>query len=165
MPDAPVFPLTRCYRSTLNITRICNAILPEDVQVVPFGREGATPEIVDLSDENVLSAVERCKDAGMASIAVVTRTLPQADRLSRIIPHAHLLDGSDEDILNDPGDVSVGSFYLMKGLEFDAVIVAWPYARLTDGERRRLYTACSRALHMLVMCADRQLVDELGIIV
>ncbi len=165
LPDAPMLTLSRCYRSTLNITRICNAILPEDVQVVPFGREGAAPEIVDLSDENVLEAVARCKEAGMASIAVVTRTLPQADRLSRVIPRAHLLDGSDEDILNDPGDVAVGSFYLMKGLEFDAVIVAWPYARLTDGERRRLYTACSRALHMLVMCVDRQLVDELGIIV
>jgi DNA helicase-2/ATP-dependent DNA helicase PcrA len=97
-------------------------------------------------------------------VRVVTRTLKQADRVSRIIPPAPPLDGSDEDILSDPGDVAVAGYQLMKGLEFDAVVVAWPSARLTDGERRRLYTACSRALHQLTLCADETLIKELAII-
>ena len=71
---------------------------------------------------------------------------------------------ADEDILSDPGDVAVAGYQLMKGLEFDAVVVAWPSARLTDGERRRLYTACSRALHQLTLCADETLIKELAII-
>ena len=37
-------------------------------------------------------------------------------------------------------------------MEFDAVIVVWPDCALDDGERRRLYTACSRALHALTLC-------------
>ncbi len=165
LPDAPRLELTRCYRSTLNITRLCNAILPDAEQVLPFGREGDAPRLVALSDENVLEAVKAYADAGYGSIAVITRTLAQADRLSRLIPNAHLLDGSDEDILSDPGDVAVGGYHLMKGLEFDAVVVAWPYARLSDGERRRLYTACSRALHELTLIADEKLIQELGIII
>jgi DNA helicase-2/ATP-dependent DNA helicase PcrA len=163
-PGAPMLKLTRCYRSTLNITRLCNAILPDGEQVAAFGREGDNPEILPLTDENVLAAVKDCQDKGFKSVCVVTRTLKQADRLSRLIPQAHLLDGSDEDILSDPGDVAVAGYQLMKGLEFDAVVVAWPAARLTDGERRRLYTACSRALHQLTLCADETLLKELAIV-
>ncbi|MBO7385442.1 MAG: ATP-binding domain-containing protein, partial [Clostridia bacterium] len=164
LKDAPMLELTRCYRSTLDITRLCNAILPDAEQLQPFGREGEAPTIVPLTDEAVKEAVQRYVDAGYGSIAVITRTLKEADRISRFIPKAHLLDGSDEDILSDPGDIAVGSYHLMKGLEFDAVIVAWPYARMSDGERRRLYTACSRALHRLTLATDRRLTDELGII-
>ena len=164
LKDAPMLELTRCYRSTLDITRLCNAILPDAEQLQPFGREGEAPTIVPLTDEAVKEAVQRYVDAGYGSIAVITRTLKEADHISRFIPKAHLLDGSDEDILSDPGDIAVGSYHLMKGLEFDAVIVAWPYARMSDGERRRLYTACSRALHRLTLATDRRLTDELGII-
>jgi len=163
-PDAPVLQLSRCYRSTLNITRLCNAILPDSEQVQAFGREGAMPEILVSSDSAVLEAVEKRISEGYKSIAVVTRTLKEANRLSLKIPHAHLLDGSDSDILHDPGDIAVGGYHLMKGLEYDAVIVVWPEAKLTDGERRRLYTACSRALHSLTLMAGEKMIKELGII-
>ena len=163
-PGAPLLTLSRCYRSTLNITRLCNAILPDAEQVLPFGREGAMPEIKEVSDEEIVSTVAAMKEAGMESIAIITRTLAEADRISRFVPQAHLLDGSDEDILNDPGDVAVGSYHLMKGLEFDAVITVWPEARLSDGERRRLYTACSRALHRLTLFTTKKMIENLGII-
>ena len=163
-PDAPIMTLSRCYRSTLNITRLCNAILPDEDQVVPFGREGAMPEIIQNTDKNLISAVTRYANEGISSIAVITRTLSEAQRIADFIPKAHLLDGSEEDIITDPGDVAVGSYHLMKGLEYDAVIVAWSPARISDGERRRLYTACSRALHRLTLAADKKLIDELGII-
>ena len=164
LPNAPVIELSRCYRSTLNITRMCNALLPDGEKVMPFGREGDMPEMLVLSDETVAAAVDKYVKAGMGSVAVITRSVRDADRISRFIPRAHLLDGSDEDILSDPGDIAVGSYHLMKGLEFDAVVVAWPYERLSDGERRRLYTACSRALHRLTLCTEQRLIDELGII-
>lgn len=164
IPDAPVVQLTRCYRSTLPITRLCNAILPDSEQVVPFGREGELPKVLTMSDEAVREAVREYADAGYGSIAVVTRTLAEARRIADFIPKAHLLDGSDEDILTDPGDIAVGGYHLMKGLEFDAVVVAWPDARLSDGERRRLYTACSRALHKLTLIGGEKLIRDLGIV-
>jgi len=162
--DAPLVLLTRCYRSTLPITRLCNAILPDAEKVVPFGREGDMPKVLPKSDEAILSAVKELTEAGYKSIAVVTRTLSEAKRISDFIPKAHLLDGSDEDILTDPGDISVGGYHLMKGLEFDAVVVVWDEVRLSDGERRRLYTACSRALHSLILIGGEKLISELGIV-
>ena len=48
-------------------------------------------------------------------------------------------------------------------MEFDAVIVVWPDCALDDGERRRLYTACSRALHAVALLAGGGLIKELGI--
>ncbi len=164
MTDAPIVQLTRCYRSTLPITRLCNAILPDADQVVPFGREGEMPMVAIADDEKLVAAVNAYVKDGFSSIAVITRTLAEAKRVAEFIPKAHLLDGSDEDILTDPDDISVGSYHLMKGLEFDAVIVTWPDARLSDGERRRLYTACSRALHGLTLFAGAKLIHDLGIV-
>ena len=48
-------------------------------------------------------------------------------------------------------------------MEFDAVIVVWPEAELDDAERRRLYTACSRALHAVALLGGGKLIQELGI--
>ena len=52
---------------------------------------------------------------------------------------------------------------MVKGMEFDAVIVVWPDVELDDGERRRLYTACSRALHSVALLGGGKLIKELDI--
>ena len=57
----------------------------------------------------------------------------------------------------------VGCYHMVKGMEFDAVIVVWPDVELTDGERRRLYTACSRALHSVALLVGGKLIKELNI--
>ena len=53
-------------------------------------------------------------------------------------------------------------YHLTKGMEFDAVIVVWPDVALTDGERRRLYTAASRALHAAALLGGGGLIKELN---
>ena len=74
----------------------------------------------------------------------------------------------DADILlmanYEAGDTVVGCYHLMKGMEFDAVIVCWPDCTVTDGERRRLYTSCSRALHAAALLGGSELIKELGIV-
>ena len=58
--------------------------------------------------------------------------------------------------LEDTG-VTVASLALMKGLEFDAVAVIWPEDCFTSdepSEKRKLYTACSRALHELAVLRE-----------
>ena len=46
----------------------------------------------------------------------------------------------------------MGCLNLVKGLEFDAVAVVWPMKlERTPDEGRRLYTACTRALHKLAV--------------
>lgn len=160
--NAPLLTLSRCYRSSLPITRFLNALLPDGDQIVPFGREGEIPELIPYSEEDVVQAAIRLREE-YSRVAVVTRTTRAADRLSRKIQGAYLLDGND-DALFEASDVAVGCFHMMKGMEFDAVIVVWPDEKLTDGERRRLYTACSRALHRLIVFTDKPMIERLGIV-
>ena len=164
VPDAKVFSLSRCYRSTLPIARLCNAILPDAERLKPFGREGDMPVVAPYSLEAVQKALEGFRKAGHRSIAVVTRTQKQAEKLCEKLPNVYRFDGGEDDWQYENGDTVVGCYHLMKGLEFDAVIVAWPDAELTDDERRRLYTACSRALHAATLLADGEMLKKLGIV-
>ncbi len=164
VPDAKVFTLSRCYRSTLPIARLCNAILPDAERLKPFGREGDMPVVAPYSVEAVQKALADFRAAGHHSIAVITRTQKQAASLCEELPNVYRFDGGEDDQQYESGDTVVGCYHLMKGLEFDAVIVAWPDAELTDDERRRLYTACSRALHAAALLADGKMLDKLGIV-
>lgn len=163
-PEAKLFQLTRCYRSTLPIARLCNAILPDGDRLEPFGREGDMPEIGVYSDKALQQTLAAMRAKGHKTIAVVTRTERQAVALAGKLENVYLLEGGDADWNYEPGDTVVGGYQLVKGLEFDAVIVAWPEAELTDGERRRLYTATSRALHAAALLGGERLVSELGIV-
>ena len=160
---APIYRLNRCYRSTLPIARLCNAVLPGRERLNPFGREGNMPRIEVYSDEALKGAMARFREEGYRSIAVITRTQAQADALSRKLENVYRLDGGEADLDYESSDNIVSSFQLTKGLEFDAVIVVWPDCPLTDGERRRIYTACSRALHNVVLLTEAPLVQALAI--
>ena len=163
--DAPVIHLTKCYRSTLPITRLCNALLPLGSKSQEFGREGEFP-LVEAYDEKRLGDIVSAwkEQPQMRTIAVITRTQQQAVALHKKISDSLLLTGEADDMLPDAGGVVTGSYHVMKGLEFDAVAVVWPGCALTPDEQRRLYTACSRALHGLCLLADKQLIQELGIV-
>ena len=162
MPDAPLLPLSRCYRSSRQIAEMCNAILPDEAPLEPFGRDGDAPVIAQYSEALLKQTLDQFRAAGHKSIAVVTRTQSQADSLSSKLDNVYRLDGGEADLSYEADDNVVACYHLTKGLEFDAVIVVWPDAALTDGERRRLYTACSRALHSLALLGGGKLLKELG---
>lgn len=162
--DAPVFRLTRCYRSTLPIARLCNALLPGGDRLNPFGREGEMPQIAQYSEALLKETLARLRAAGYGSIAVVTRTQAQADSLSAKLENVYRLDGGEADLNYESTDNVVACYHQVKGMEFDAVIVVWPEVELDDAERRRLYTACSRALHSATLLGGGGLIRELGIV-
>jgi len=164
VPDAPVFQLTRCYRSTLPIARLCNALLPGGERLNPFGREGEMPLVAQYSEKLLKETLEKFRAEGHQSIAVITRTQAQADSLSAKLENVYRLDGGEADLNYESQDNVVACYHLTKGLEFDAVIVVWPEAELDDGERRRLYTACSRALHEVALLGGGKLIKDLGIV-
>ena len=80
------------------------------------------------------------------------------------LENVFLLDGSPEDANYEAGDTLIGCYHMMKGMEFDGVIAVWPECALTDDERRRLYTTCSRALHAVTLLAGEKLISELGLV-
>lgn len=162
---APVFELTRCYRSTLPIARLCNALLPGGDRLNPFGREGEMPLVAQYSEAGLKARLGELRQAGHAAIAVITRTQAQADSLSAKLENVYRLDGGDADLNYESSDNVVACYHQVKGMEFDAVIVVWPEVEvLDDAERRRLYTACSRALHSVSLLGGGKLIKELGIV-
>ena len=163
-PDAPVFRLTRCYRSTLPITRLCNALLPGGDRLNPFGREGEMPVVKPFSEETLRETLRNLRAQGYRSIAVITRTQALADALSAKLENVYRLDGGEADLNYETTDNVIGCYHQVKGMEFDAVIAVWQEAELNDSERRRLYTACSRALHSVTLLAGEKLIRELGIV-
>ena len=162
MADAPVFPLTRCYRSTKPIAELCNRILPEGEALEPFGREGAEPLVARYSEALLCQTVDAFRAAGHKAIAVITRSQSQADSISTKLERVYRLDGGEADLNYEAGDNVVACYHLTKGMEFDAVVVVWPEVELTQDERRRLYTAASRALHALAVLGGETLVGELS---
>ena len=163
-PDAKVFELSHCYRSTLPIARLCNAILPGKDRLTPFGREGDMPVVSVYSDGAVRDTLKKFREAGHKTIAVVTRTPEMAVAVADKLEDVYRLDGGDADANYEVGDTVVGCYHLVKGMEFDAVIAVWPDCELTDDERRRIYTSCSRALHGVALLCGEKLLADLGIV-
>ena len=161
--SAPLYRLSRCYRSTLPIARLCNALLTGGDRIDPIGREGEKPLVAPYSIDLLRSTLDGFRARGHRSIAVITRTQAQADSLSARLDHVYRLDGGEADLNYESSDNVVSCFHLTKGMEFDAVIVVWPDCELTGGERRRLYTACSRALHEVALLGGGRLIRELAI--
>ena len=137
--DAPVFPLTRCYRSTRPIAELCNRILPEGEALEPFGREGAEPLVDRYSEALLRQTIDGFRAAGHRSIAVITRSQSQADSLSTKLDRVYRLDGGEADLNYETGDNVVACYHLTKGMEFDAVAVVWPEVALTS-ERKTCNT-------------------------
>ena len=162
-PDAPIFHLSKCYRSATPIAKLCNRVLPSDAPLEPFGRGGEEPLVAQYSEALLRETLDRFRAQGHKSIAVITRTQAQADSLSAKLDNVFRLDGGEADLSYEADDNVVACYHLTKGLEFDAVIVVWPDAELTDGERRRLYTACSRALHSLALLGGGGLLKALEV--
>jgi DNA helicase-2/ATP-dependent DNA helicase PcrA len=162
--DAPIIQLSRCYRSTTSITRLCNALLPFEGKSAPFGRDGDSPAIVPYDPEALTARLERWRAQGHRSIAVITRSLSQARALAPLLPGARFVDDAAGEMLPDGGYTIVSNFFALKGLEFDAVCVVWPGGALSDADRRMLYTACSRALHALCLMTQPCVITELGIV-
>ena len=162
-PDAPLFRLSRCYRSTRPIAELCNRILPRGEKLEPFGRDGDAPIVANYSQPLLRKILERFRAAGYSSIAILTRSQSQADSLSARLENVYRLDGGADDLNYESTDNVVACYHLTKGMEFDAVIVVWPGCDLDDGERRRLYTACSRALHAAALLCGEGLREKLGL--
>ena len=150
-PDAPHLTLTRGYRSTQEIAAYCAAFLPENAAVPQcVGRSGEAPVEESFDVDRLRARLDGWLKGGVARAAVVTRTQREAERLAGLLEGSFLLTG-DVNELEDAG-VTVGCLNLVKGLEFDAVAVVWPMnVERTPDEGRRLYTACSRALHKLAV--------------
>ena len=147
---------TKSYRSTAEIIAFAGAILNRKTEIDSVGRRGDAPLIIQLeSEEAVHRAIARdIRDLtakGHASIGILTQTKVEAKAVFHALKEqvpVQALFGGEEDF---PRGAVVLPAYLAKGLEFDAVLLfnAGGGHYREKSERLLLYTACTRALHVL----------------
>ncbi|GAF13650.1 ATP-dependent DNA helicase [Bacillus sp. JCM 19045] len=165
LPDqAKQIIFRKSYRSTKPIMMFARELLPDPGAVEPFERDGLKPTVIEAMDrsstiEPMKNQIEQMLDKDLASIAIITKTaIEAADAHARLSEWMNIQLVSEDHHEYKEG-VVVLPVYLAKGIEFDSVIVydASDSQYSTDQERYHLYTACTRAMHELVLFSQGSL--------
>ena len=143
---------TKSYRSTAEIIAFASAILDREAEIDTVGRHGEAPSIVSLESEDavqhaILRDIRDLTANGHASIGILTETRAEAKALHHAlkehVPVQALFGGEDA----FPRGAVVLPAYLAKGLVILANAGKGHYHE--PSERLLLYTAFTRALHVL----------------
>jgi DNA helicase IV len=169
-PDAAVVPLTVGFRVPEAVVALANRLLPalgvNVPEAVSLRRDGdlsviAVPEPADLDGRTLAEVTAALSHEG--SVAVITADAA-VDRL-----RAHLdaagVEHSTPDEVDDPARVTVVPATLVKGLEYDHVIVHEP-ADIVAAEPKglnRLYVVLTRAVTRLSVLHSKPLPEALSL--
>jgi DNA helicase II / ATP-dependent DNA helicase PcrA len=155
-PQADTVKLFRSYRSTWEITHFAQGIF-HNPDLIAMERHGPSPEVkgfksnVDEADE-IRKMIVDFKHSGHHSLGIICKTHHQAKFLSGELKSSgvHLLTA---DSTSFKEGIIITTVHLAKGLEFDEVIVPFVSGRNyhTDVDKRMLYIACTRAMHLLTL--------------
>jgi DNA helicase II / ATP-dependent DNA helicase PcrA len=159
-----VLRLSKSYRSTKEITEFTKAMLPSDKEIEGLNRAGELPEVVRLSEtcniKKLLTVdIKKLLEDGMGSIAVLCKTSEECSQIYKLLKgEIEINIVTKDDDLYKKG-VNILPSYMCKGLEFDAVLVygASEVNYPSEGERKLLYTLCTRALHRLIIYYQEEL--------
>jgi len=151
-----ILNLSKSYRSTVEITRFSRTLLHGRTAGESVERHGDEPAVLGFTGEEairlrILEDIGAYTEKGYRSIGILTRTKKEAVEAYRFlkgrVPVKAVVSGEEEYAIG----AVVMPAYLSKGLEFDVVIIynagSGNYCR--EEERKLLYTACTRALHIL----------------
>ena len=151
-----IINLTKSYRSTMEITKFSRMLLNKEIADEYVERSGDKPLILGFpSDEaikeNLVEDIKLYKEKGYKSIGIITRTIKEADEVYSFLKdkvNVKVIMKDDDEYVSD---TLVIPAYLAKGLEFDVVLIynAGNENYCCEEERMLLYTACTRALHVL----------------
>ncbi|MBN2981058.1 RNA polymerase recycling motor HelD [Cohnella algarum] len=160
--ETTLFRLVRSYRSTREIVEFTKSLLPGGEEIVPFERSGKKP-LLAKTDSAEQSAARIAEDLaalqaeGFASIGVVTKTAAESKEAYDLLTSLGCR-GLKHVTKNTPAfekGTLIIPVYLAKGVEFDAVLIYDASSRTyyRESERKLFYTACTRAMHRLLLYA------------
>ncbi|MFE4714787.1 RNA polymerase recycling motor HelD [Paenibacillus sp. NPDC056722] len=157
--DTSLIRLVQSYRSTRQIVEFTKSLLPGE-EIVPFNRSGEKPSLVvtdtvEKRATRILQDLAALQAEGYDSIAVITKTAAESQKAYEALTaqgDADLRLITKETQRFEKG-ISVLPVYLAKGVEFDAVLIydASPQTYQRESERKHFYTACTRAMHRLLL--------------
>ncbi|MFW2491847.1 RNA polymerase recycling motor HelD [Clostridium chromiireducens] len=161
-----IINLTKSYRSTMEITKFSRRLLNKELSVECVERSGDEPLLIGFTDreaikERLIEDVKRYKKKNYKSIGIITRTAKEANEVYNFLKDKIKVRAIMKDDDEYVSDTLVIPAYLAKGLEFDVVLIynAGDENYSCEEERLLLYTACTRALHVLCVyyCGKRTL--------
>ncbi|WP_346935959.1 UvrD-helicase domain-containing protein [Clostridium sp.] len=154
--DTSIINLTKSYRSTMEITKFSRKILNEEIHDEYVERSGEWPKLTGFLDEEdinkrIVEEVKVYKSDGHNSIGIITKNVDEAQRVYNYLRNrinVKMIVSEDDEYVND---ILVIPAYLAKGLEFDVVMIynSSDLRYKDEEDRLLLYTACTRALHVL----------------
>lgn len=157
-----VLQMTKSYRSTKEIGEFTSRLLTDKQEIELVERTGDKPKVIAYGrnkGEQLAKVIEASAAKGSKSVAVICKTQAEAKRTAKLLEGRAKFTLIAHDTGYFPPGVVVVPVYLAKGLEFDTVIIASAdqqvYGREPD--RQLLYTACTRALHQLIIFYEDQL--------
>lgn len=153
--------LKQSYRSTQEIINASNVLLSGE-KVIPIGRTGPKPELIRVENprdlyNNMFVRLEKFLQENYGTIAIIGNTDEQCHAVYSKI--SNLEKFSDSELITEPSKplskrIVVIPEYVVKGLEFDAVIlVNAGLGRFSNDvlSRSILYVLFTRARHELVI--------------
>lgn len=156
--------LNKSYRSTKQIIEFTDHFSPTGKPIEPFERNGEKPTILHAEDPSstiasILQGVQTLQKNGHQMIAIVCKTYQETKILYGQLQEKINLRLMTETSRELTEGTLILPVYLAKGIEFDAVIVPNVTADHyhNDHEKYLLYTACTRAMHELVLVGTGEL--------
>ncbi|MBU5424810.1 AAA family ATPase [Tissierella pigra] len=154
--NTSIINLTKSYRSTKEITEFSRKILNSEFINEGIQRKGDKPLLLGFTNEEeikqkILEDIKIYKDKGYKSIGIITRTVEETKEVYNYLKdkaHINAIMKDDDEFINDTLIIPI---YLAKGLEFDVVLIynVGNENYSCEEEKLLLYTACTRALHIL----------------
>jgi DNA helicase-2/ATP-dependent DNA helicase PcrA len=151
-----IINLTKSYRSTMEITKFSRSLLNKELEAQYVERSGDEPLLLGFSDEDaikekLLEDIKIYNEKNYKSIGIITKTAKEANEVYNFLKdkiNVKVIMKDDDEYVNDTLIIPA---YLAKGLEFDVVLIYNAGNENYNGEEERLllYTACTRALHVL----------------
>lgn len=152
--------LVRSYRSTREIVEFTRSLLQGGEEIVPFDRSGGKPVLIQASSaekrvERLAADLAALQEEGFGSIAVITKTAAESCEAYEALTargNQNLRLVTKETPIFENGTMVIPA-YLAKGVEFDAVLIydASSQVYRRESERKLFYTACTRAMHRLLL--------------
>ena len=150
--------LSKSYRSTKQIVNFTKNFAPGKEKIEPFEREGDKPVLVCLKnkenrEKTLISRLEKLNKKGHETIALISKTLEESEEVYHLLMDKVPVKQINEETYSFDRGILILPVYLAKGIEFDAVIIpdASKNRYSQESDRTLFYTACTRAMHELVL--------------
>ena len=155
-PQGDVVKLFRSYRSTFEISGFAQSI-SRNQDLIAMERHGEIPAVKGFASNveeiaEIKKLIADFKSSRHSSMGIICKTQEQADFVySEVSSSSVYIITPDSTSYKD--GVIITTAHLSKGLEFDAVIIPFASVRnyQTDVDKRMLYIACTRAMHLLTL--------------